>query len=553
MSMPSDVIRHVSFDELPSSVRQIPHDLNPLADGILMAHQIDWIKLCGLNDLMIAEKGRRTGVTYATALDCTITAASQLSAGGDDVYYVGDTKEKGLEFIGYCAHMAKVMSHAMADGWDGIEVFLFEDKPTDGSRSKYITAYRIRFASGFKIVALSSNPAGIRGLQGIVIIDEAAFHANVKAVIEAATALIIWGGKIRIISTHNGADNAFNELIKDSNKGLNDFKVFQVFFDDAVANGLFERVCLVRGWKPTEQRKRDWYNKVRGAYGSNRTGMLQELDGIPSEGTGVAIPGILIENCMHEERPILRLSLDNAFALKSKSYKKSWCKKWITENLLPLLKKLNPNLKHVFGEDFARHGDFSVIAPMAIEQNLKRTVPFLIEMKNVPTAQQQQVLFATIRGLPNWYAGAMDASGNGETLAEYTADEFGHSRIAQVKLNNAWYRTNMQPFKDSFVDQVIDLPMDADIVNDIRGLQMIDGIIKPPKLRQQDTKNKKFFRHCDAAIALAMAWYACSMMEPSAGVTIDASPDDFHRINDQTYLPSAMKNRKRAILRLTRP
>ena len=33
----------------------------------------------------------------------------------------------------------------------------------------------------------------------------------------------------------------------------------------------------------------------------------------------------------------------------------------------------------------------------------------------------------------------MDAGGNGETLAEETADKFGHSHVHQVKLTRAWY------------------------------------------------------------------------------------------------------------------
>ena len=70
-------------------------------------------------------------------------------------------------------------------------------------------------ASGFQIVALSSRPENIRGLQGHVIIDEAAFHRNVQAVLDAATALLIWGSRIVIISTHNGTTNAFNQLIKE--------------------------------------------------------------------------------------------------------------------------------------------------------------------------------------------------------------------------------------------------------------------------------------------------------------------------------------------------
>jgi len=539
MSTLGDVIRVLSWAELPASVREIPDTQNPLADGVLMKHQKEWLALCAKEDLTIAEKGRRTGVTYATALDSSITAASKKEAGGDNVYYVGDTKDKGLEFIGYCAHMAKVMAMAMADGWSGIEVFLFEDQQEDGS-SKHITGYRIRYASGFQIVVLSSNPANIRGLQGIVVIDEAAFHQNVGTVIEACLALIIWGGKIRIISTHNGANNAFNELVKDSLKGLYDFKVYQVFFDDAVANGLYERVCFVKGWDATAEGKEAWYKKVRGAYGARKAAMKQELDGVPMEGNGVAIPGMLIENCMHEERPVIRLSLDDEFALRSVEDRESWCDAWIKVNLDPVLKTLNPDLQHVYGEDFARHGDFSVIAPMSIERNLMRKVPFIVELKNVPTKQQEQILYHIIENLPKFYAGAMDATGNGETLAEYTADKFGHNLIDQIKLNDAWYRTNMVKFQGAFEDQQLDLPKDADIKNDIRALQLIDGIIKLPKLRTKDTKNSEFKRHGDSAIAIALA-YIASISDvvpieftaaPNKSSRWDADPDD-----DNDYAP----------------
>ncbi|OOZ41649.1 hypothetical protein BOW53_02935 [Solemya pervernicosa gill symbiont] len=503
---PSDVIRTVSQEELPPSVREIPAGHNPMADGLLMLHQVDWIKLCHAHDLAIAEKGRRTGITFASALDGAITAASIKSAGGDNVYYVGDTKEKGLEFIGYCAHMAKVMASAMGKGWNGIEVFLFEDQQPDGS-SKQITAYRIRYATGFQIVALSSNPANIRGLQGIVVIDEAAFHQNVQAVIDAATALIIWGGKIRIISTHNGAGNPFNQLIKDSRAGLNDFRVYFVSFDNAVANGLYERVCFMKGWEYSRENEQAWYDKVRNSY-TNKAAMLEELDAVPREGSGVAIPGILVENAMPEERPILRLTLDNDFVAQGEAYKRSWCEEWINDRLTDLLTALNPKQQHHYGSDYARHADFAVVAPIVTRQNLDRSVPFTIEMHNVPTRQQEQILWHMIDHLPRFGGGFMDATGSGATLAEYTADKYGRPLINEVMLNDKWYRENMGKVQNAFEDGVIEIPRDADIKNDLRQLQLINGIIKLPGLRTSDTKNAAFKRHGDSAIAIAMAYLA---------------------------------------------
>jgi phage FluMu gp28-like protein len=511
-TLPSDVIRIVEQHEFPPSVRELPSDPNLLKDGALMKHQRDWLKFIHANDLCIASKGRRTGITYATAKDDTITAASSREAGGDNVFYIGDTKDKGLEFIGYCAHMAKVMAMAMAHDWNGVEVFLFDDQTIDEVtqevKSKKITSYRIRFASGFQIVALSSNPANIRGLQGIVDVDEAAFHQNVKGVLDASSALIIWGGKIRIISTHNGAQNPFNQLIRDAKKGLNDYKVFDVYFDDAVANGLYERVCMVKGWEPTLEGKAAWYKRVRGTYGTNKAAMLEELDGIPREGSGVAIPGILIEARMTSERPILRLECDDQFALQSEEYRKSWCDEWIRINVDPVIATLNKKSRYAYGSDYARHCDFAVFAPLEIQENLKRYCPFLVDMHKVPTRQQEQIIWYIIEKLPRFHKGAMDAGGNGATLAEYTADKFGHEIIEQIMLTNAWYRDNMGDFVDAFTDDTIDLPISDNVLNDIRALERIDGIVKLPALKQEDSDNSKLKRHGDSAIALALAYYA---------------------------------------------
>ena len=503
----SDTIRNVDWNELPESVREIPADFDPLKGGLLMLHQREWGAIRAA--LRVCQKGRRTGITFAEALIKTIKAASSKKAGGANVYYIPDKKDKGLEFIGYCAHFARLMAAAQGEGISSVEEFLFEDQDERGN-SRRITAWRIRFASGFEIVALSSRPANIRGLQGDVVIDEAAFHQDVQAVLDAANALTIWGNSITVISSHNGKSNPFNQLVKDIQNGLygDDAQVYTVGFNDAVKNGLYERVCLMKGWTPSIDGKAAWYNKIRALYGPRKAAMREELDVIPRDGGGICIPGVWIENAMREERPVLRLTLDDDFLLKSEQDRIVWCREWIRNELDPLLETLDQAHEHVFGMDYARHRHFSVIMPLEIGSTLRRRAPFIIELHNVPTRQQEQILWALIEALPRRRGGAIDATGPGQTIAEYTADKYGLNHIHQVDLSRAWYGLWMPKFISAFEDATIDLPRDANTEADLRAVEMIDGIPMVPKVNSKDLKDAELFRHGDAAIAGCLAWFA---------------------------------------------
>ena len=284
----ASTLRVLEWDDLPASVRTIADSFNPLDDGVLMLHQRQAAALKA--SIIAIPKGRRTGITFGTMLNKTLVAASRKSAGGDNIFYIGDTKEKGLEAIGYCAKFARIIAMAQGQGSSGVEEFLFEDQDENG-KTRHINAYRIRFASGFQVCALSSRPANIRGLQGHVVIDEAAFHPDVQGVLDAATALLIWGGQITVISSHNGKKNPFNQFCTDIESGRYgaDAAVMTVTFDDAVANGLFERVCLMKGTTPTAEAKQTWYAKIRNGYGVRKSAMREELDAIPRDGSGVSL------------------------------------------------------------------------------------------------------------------------------------------------------------------------------------------------------------------------------------------------------------------------
>ena len=519
-----DTERVLDWDELPESVRSISANFDPSKAGVLMAHQSEWIRMQEGLDIAVCEKGRRTGITFAQALSDTITAASAKDAGGDNVWYMADTKEKGLEFIGYVAKFAPIIAQGQASR---IEQHIFQDQQPDGT-SRQIQAFRVRFASGFRITALSSRPENIHGLQGVVDLDEAALHKDVAKVLESATALLIWGGRIRVWSTHRGKKNPFNQLVQDVQAGRYGKKagVIRISFDDAVSNGLYERVCAMRGKVATAEGKKEWYTAIRSAYGPRKAAMREELDVIPRDGDGSAIPSVWIDRAMPEVRPVLRLVFDDDFPKRSEKEREIWCSVWIATTLLPVLRAAVAGFtgRWAIGMDFARHRHFSVIKPAKVGQDLRRDVPFLIEMANAPTRQQEQILWALLDALKEGFSGrwsfAGDATGPGQTLMEYTGDRYGRAEldtetgryvggpIHEVTLSRPWYGEWMPKYIALFEDGFLSLPRDASLEDDHRAVEYVDGIPMVPRLERKDLQDPELVRHGDGAIAGVLMQFA---------------------------------------------
>jgi len=492
-------------EQLPEELThggQIPEDLDPLAEGILMAHQAEWI--ADTSDLKLGEKGRRTGITFAEALDMTLIAMARRSAGGMNCFYIGDTRDKGREFIGYVAHFARTVAKELV----AVEETVFLDQRADGTVNN-IPSLRCQFASGFRVEALSSRPDNIRGLQGAVCIDEAAFHKDVALVLDAVNALLIWGGKIRIISTHNGVLNPFNELIRQVKATSNPpYSQHFIPFSKAVQNGLYERTCLVTGRIPTPEGKAAWERKIRSSYGVREAAMRQELDCIPAEQEGAALTRVQIEACMIDHVPIVRWVLPDAFRDMPEHIRKVETRDWCEKHLLPLLAKLDPDRPHYFGEDFARKGDATAILIGAEERNLTRRSRLLVELRNVPFETQRDVLFYLIERLPRFSGGACDANGNGAYIAEVARQRFG-ARVLEVKASAEWYRINSVPYVEAIGDRTMLLPRDADVLRDHQALAYVNGIIKVPddmRFKGEDGLE----RHGDSAIAGLMFWFATS-------------------------------------------
>lgn len=135
-------------------------------------------------------------------------------------------------------------------------------------------------------------------------------------------------------------------------------------------------------------------------------------------------------------------------------------------------------------------------------------------MHKVPTRQQEQILWYVLRRLPNFSGISMDATGSGETLAEYTADEFGRDLVHEIKISRAWYGQYMPKYIQAFEDGVITLPKDSNLEEDHRAIEEYDGIPMVNKARTQDLKEPDLCRHGDGASSGCLMWHASLHMPP---------------------------------------
>lgn len=475
---------------------------------VLLEHQKELLAATAEHRLVVTDKSRRVGATWGVGADAVLTAGSARNEGGMDVLYIGYNLDMAREFIDCCGMWAKAFMPACSE----VSEFLFTEEGEKGAE-KSIKAFRITFASGFEIVALSSKPRSLRGRQGYVIIDEYAFHDDPGELLKAAMALLIWGGKVLVISTHNGVDNPFNELIQEIRAGKRPGKVVRVTFDDALENGLYQRVCLKTGETWTAEAEAKWRAEIYKSYGS---GADEELRCIPSQGSGAYLPRTLIVARMHLHIPVIRYKSPAGFVDWPADLRKAEIDEFGTEKLLPLLKALDPTLRSCFGQDFGRSGDLSVIHPLQLRSNLSLITPFLLELRDVPFESQRQIIVFMRKHLPRFFHAAFDATGNGAAHAEAARQEFGVSLVSEIKLSETWYMLNMPKLKAAFEDGSFELPQDDDVLTDYRAIKMTRGIAKVPvDARSQGADGHE--RHGDTAIAGALAIYASEQQSGEVG------------------------------------
>lgn len=503
-----DLVEQVQTERAGAKLKpsEMPH--------ILLPYQARWHE--DQSQVRLGEKSRRIGFSWgALAAEAALEAASKK---GMNQLYMGYNLRMAAEFIGDCAFFAR------AYGMTASAIDVSKETAVIEKEERDVITYKIEFASGHRVEALSSNPHNWRGRQGHARIDEAAFHKNLAELIKGALAFLMWGGRVDIVSTHNGEDNHFNQLIKEIKAGKLPWSRHHITFDDALREGFYERVCLVRGLEWSPQAQSD-YRDTTYAYYPAREDAQEELDCIPKRGSGVYFSRLIIEQCQVEDIPIVRYTVPADFVTNAD--REAVVKKWLADVLKPILDAMPTDKRTVLGQDFGRDGDLSDIWILQDQGGAVWKTSFLLELRRLPFDMQQLILFFIIDNLPLFHHGKFDARGNGQSHAEAALQKYGAARIECVKATPAWYAEHFPRYKAAYEDRSIIVPKSEDIIADHRNVILERGM---PTMSEARTKGSDGeYRHGDSAIAGLLAWAAArTEAQPPAGETLSPS-DDLYR------------------------
>ena len=447
----------------------------------LLPYQVAWIT--DKSPLRLWEKSRRIGASYTLALEAVLNG---METGGSNTYYLSYNKDMTRQFIKDAAYWCRRLE---VSAKQLEETIITNDK-------KDITVFRIVFASGAEIAALPSVEYSIRSKQGNVILDEAAFVEDFEGVKKAALALLVWGGRFSILSTHDGEDNLFNLFIKKIKSGAEkDWSLHFTTFDQAIEQGLYRKICEVQQRTWTREGEQSFVRTIYNIYKDNAD---EELRCIPLKAGTRYFSRLLLEGCTADDCVIVRERFPDTFVHERKGKKEAAIQKLFTKKIRSAL--LNITCPAYFGFDFARSGDLSVL--WLCEKREERLESRLIlELRNCPFDEQYLLLTQIISNVKTLVHGKCDARGNGQMIAEKLSLDFP-GFCDQVMISSGWYARIMPQVKSLLEEKGCLIPSDEYLFSDFSTVQLVNGSAKiTERIREGATGAA---RHGDGAVALAL-------------------------------------------------
>ncbi len=422
----------------------------------LLPYQARWV--ADKAQLKVIEKSRRIGLSWCEAYDAVMHAAE----GAGNVYYQSYDQDMTRGFISDCADWAHDLNVAAS----AVGEILIEDGDRD------VQAFRITLASGREIVSMTSAPRAFRskGRPGdLGIVDEAAFVDDLEEVLKAALAFLVWGGRIHVLSTHNGEANAFNRLVEDIERGRQPGSLQTVTFNDALADGLAERVMTVQGREPTAEACAEWARTIRHIYRHNTA---EELDCIPSAGAGTFLTWETIRG------------VQDADAGRPELYEGGYS---------------------YLGIDVARRKHLWVATAFEVVGDVLWAREMAI-LKDKRFAEQRAEVRRMVRAY-NVIRIGVDQTGMGEGFFEDLQDDHGMNRVEGFLLTGPTKLTLATSLLTRCEDKRLRIPDDEDTEADLRSVKRQGGTAGPPRLVSDENETDG---HADRFWSFAIA---CNVAE----------------------------------------
>lgn len=439
-----------------------------MSKGLFLPYQARWIN--DKSRFKIAEKSRRTGLTYAQSYE---DVEDCMRKNVPAVWFSSADITAAKEYILYCQHWASLFKIAYDP---------FKETVTEGEKT-----LSIDFANGTRINALSSSPKAFRSKGGKVVLDEFAFHEHAqelwKAALPSATSMAEY--PVRIISTHNGKSCLYYKLLEQAKKGKKGWSHHTIDIHSAVAEGLADKN---RGRALTQEEREEWLEEVRQNCGIEEV-WNQEYCCIPVDETTAFFTYNLIQSCERDD--IARI------------FKAKISPSEIIPEIENWLWRFNTDI--YLGVDIGRENDLTVLWVLQKIGASKITVA-VIELEKMPYSAQQKVV-DTVFSICKPQRSCFDATGIGDNFAETNQEKYGSNAVEKVKFTSSLKETLATDLRIQFEDQLFLIPPDEKIKADLHSIKKVTTAAGNQRF---DVDKNSTDKHADRFWAAALANHAAS-------------------------------------------
>lgn len=214
-----------------------------------LPHQSSWI--LDNSRLRLWEKSVRIGATYC---DIFKNVRKRLWYANRDYLLCSKDQASAVEYLRQADKMADIFNFS--------KYILARDEKTenysgtDATGQKFTLEIKfnyMKFENGSRIIAFSSNPFAMAVYGGDVGGDEFAKHPNQEMLYETMQGRIRMGYDLGLWSAHNGTDTLFYQFANEAKAGTGGWNYHRTTMQDAVNNGLVERINRWRGTQFTRE------------------------------------------------------------------------------------------------------------------------------------------------------------------------------------------------------------------------------------------------------------------------------------------------------------